>query len=630
MSKVPQSAKKDIPRKCPLCGKTFRNKECLVNHIDSSHSEQIPENWSASRYENYLRTNKTHGNCVVCGKETDWNESTWKYNRICGDKKCSEKLSQTANKNMIGKYGKVHLLNDPEQQRKMIYSKKNSGEYYWTTDTKKEFKKYYASSEELKFLQMLDVFLNLDPEDVMSPSPNNYIYQYEGKDHIYIPDMYIISINLEIEIKEPANNQNMHPKIQAVDKVKEQLKDELMKSIDYVNYIKINGTDYREFFSTMAYLKNRDTLYEPKNKDTQRPINESSELDDDDFNLEDELAELAQEAVCELTDYEKQFYLTLNKLKISKSVIDNEFINPKLNYKDQIECFKKYVKDCDKVLENNPNSYYRIKESINQYSAYLKNIVNNDDKHGHTENQYEAKKALDELNKLSTLLDIKFDRAKRKYSMVKESSNQYVLNESIVTGEKNGVIYQPVFIILTASENLFAKTIRLFTKSNFSHATIALNSELDKLFSFDARGFVDDGLTELTKVSTTYYYSAYMFICTQDEYNIINNIIEGFEAQKDSFKYSIKGIINFIFGKKTEYEGEWFCSEFVSYLVNAASPNTLKKHYSLYSPEDLRHTHKFIKLDEGLIKNFKSSKIDKKARQVLARKGFENVTIKQS
>lgn len=630
MSKVPQSAKKDIPRKCPLCGKTFRNKECLVNHIDRSHSEQIPENWSASRYENYLRTNKTHGNCVVCGKETDWNESTWKYNRICGDKKCSEELSQTANKNMIGKYGKVHLLNDPDQQRKMIYSKKNSGEYYWTTDTKKEFKKYYASSEELKFLQMLDVFLNLDPEDVMSPSPNNYVYQYEGKEHIYIPDMYIISINLEIEIKEPANNQNMHPKIQAVDKVKERLKDELMNSIDYVNYIKINGTDYRDFFSIMAYLKNRDTLYEPKNKNIQHPINESSELDDDDFNLEDELAELAQEAVCELTDYEKQFYLALNKLKISKSVIDNEFINPKLNYKDQIECFKKYVKDCDKVLENDPNSYYRIKESINQYSAYLKNIVNSDDKDGHTENQYEAKKALDELNKLSTLLDIKFDRAKHKYSMVKESSNQYILNESVITGEKNGIIYQPVFIILTASENLFAKTIRLFTKSNFSHATIALNSELDKLFSFDARGFVDDGLNELTKISTTYYYSAYMFICTQDEYNIINNIIEGFETQKDSFKYSIKGIINFIFGKKTEYEGEWFCSEFVSYLVNAASPNTLKKHYSLYSPEDLRHTHKFIKLDEGLIKNFKSSKIDKKARQVLARKGFENVTIKQS
>ena len=121
-----------------------------------------------------------------------------------------------------------------------------------------------------------------------------------------------------------------------------------------------------------------------------------------------------------------------------------------------------------------------------------------------------------------------------------------------------------------------------------------------------------------------------MFICTQDEFNIIKNIIDSFEDTKNDFKYSIKGIINFIFGKKTEYTGEYFCSEFVAYLINMANPNALKKHYSLYSPEDLRHTHKFINLDEGLIKNFKSSKIDKKARQVLARKGFENVTIKQS
>ena len=630
MSKVPQSAKKDIPRKCPLCGKTFKTKEYLVNHIDKSHSEQIPESWSASRYENYLRTNKTHGNCVVCGKETDWNESTWKYNRICGNKKCSEKLSETANKNMIGKYGKVHLLNDPEQQRKMIYSKRNSGEYYWTTDTKKEFKKYYASSEELKFLQMLDVFLNLDPEDVMSPSPNNYVYKYEGKDHVYIPDMYIISINLEVEIKEPLNNQNMHPKIQAVDKVKEQLKDELMNSIDYVNYVKVNGTDYSQFFATMSYLKNRDTLYEPKNKNKQLPVNEGSELDDDDFNLEDELAELTQETVCELTDYEKQFYFTLNKLRISKSIIDNDFINPKLNYKDQVDKFKDYVKKCDKILENNPNSYYRIKQSIDQYKLYLKNIVNNEDNDGHTENRYEAKKALDELDKLSMALEFKYDRAKHKYSVVKETSNQYVLTESAITGEKNGAIYQPIFITLTASNNAFAKTVQFFTKSNFSHATLALDSALTNLYSFDARGFVDDSLEKLSKISSTYYYSTYMFICTQDEFNIIKNIIDSFEDTKNDFKYSIKGIINFIFGKKTEYTGEYFCSEFVAYLINMANPNALKKHYSLYSPEDLRHTHKFINLDEGLIKNFKSSKIDKKARQVLARKGFENVTIKQS
>ena len=228
MAKVPLSAKKEIKRKCPLCEKVFKSKEYLVSHIDKSHRDLIPKDWSASRYENYLRTGKDHGVCIVDSKPTEWNESTWKYNRICNNKACREEVAKVAKKNMISKYGKVHLLNDADMQRKMIYAKHTSGTYVWTTDTKKEYPQRYASKPEKAFLEMLDVFLNLEPSDVESPSPHTYVYKYEGKEHQYIPDHFIRSLNLEVEIKEPKDNQNMHPKIQAVDKVKEKLKDELM------------------------------------------------------------------------------------------------------------------------------------------------------------------------------------------------------------------------------------------------------------------------------------------------------------------------------------------------------------------------------------------------------------------
>lgn len=255
---VPKSALKPVPRKCPVCEKRFENKASLIAHIDRSHAESIPPNWSAAQYENYTRTGQTHGVCTECKKETTWNESTWKYNRLCDSPKCREAISKRANKNMISKYGKVHLLNDPEMQRKMIYSKRTSGKYFWSTDTNKKQPFYYASQMELSFLEMLDVFLNMDPSDVLSPSPHNYTYKYDGKDHIYIPDVYIVSLNLEVEIKEPKDNQNKHPKIQAVDKVKERLKDDVMNSIDEVNYIKINGTDYSEFFTLLNRLKDED------------------------------------------------------------------------------------------------------------------------------------------------------------------------------------------------------------------------------------------------------------------------------------------------------------------------------------------------------------------------------------
>ena len=66
---------------------------------------------------------------------------------------------------------------------------------------------------------------------------------YENKKHFYIPDFFIPSLNLEVEIKdgdESTVGANHHPKIMAVDRVKEALKDDVMKSNNKnFNYIKI-------------------------------------------------------------------------------------------------------------------------------------------------------------------------------------------------------------------------------------------------------------------------------------------------------------------------------------------------------------------------------------------------------
>ena len=46
---VPETAKKPIARKCPICEKKLVSKEALVNHIEKAHSSQIPNDWTASR-----------------------------------------------------------------------------------------------------------------------------------------------------------------------------------------------------------------------------------------------------------------------------------------------------------------------------------------------------------------------------------------------------------------------------------------------------------------------------------------------------------------------------------------------------------------------------------------------------
>lgn len=238
--------------KCKYCDKYFNEPDQYVSHLEKYHSDMIPEDMCAYQFYYFLKTNKTHGNCVMCKKETTWNEKTHKYNRFCNNPKCKEKYIEIFRNRMVGKYGKITLLNDPEQQKKMLANRSISGVYEWSDGKKIP----YTGSYELSFLEFLDLVMDFDSSDIIAPSPHTYYYEYEGKKHFYIPDFFIPSLNLEIEIKDGGDNENNHPKIQAVDKVKEQLKDEVMKSNNKnFNYLKIVNKDNKKFFRYLEVAK---------------------------------------------------------------------------------------------------------------------------------------------------------------------------------------------------------------------------------------------------------------------------------------------------------------------------------------------------------------------------------------
>jgi len=248
--------------KCPECPSKvkFKTLNGWGEHMKKHHPESIPDGYSIARYFYYIFTGKNHGTCRTCKGPTEWNENSMKYNQYCKNPKCKEAYMKIAKQRMIDKYGKVHLLNDPDMQRKMMTSRKISGVYTFHDGTQIA----YVASYEKNFLKMLNEFLHWPGNDIIGPSPHNYEYEYknpndpenEGK-KIYIPDYYIPSLNLEIEIKP---TQMTHPKFVAIDKVKEKLKDEVMYNNPNVNYIKIVDNDYSNFFEYLLKLKEMNTI----------------------------------------------------------------------------------------------------------------------------------------------------------------------------------------------------------------------------------------------------------------------------------------------------------------------------------------------------------------------------------
>ena len=221
------------------------------DHLKRIHPNEIPEGYSVSRYFYYCQTGRTEGRCIQCHKPTTWNEETQKYNRYCNNPKCKEEYCKIAKQRMVDKYGKTHLLNDPQKQREMLSHRKISGEYTFQDGGKVS----YVGSYEKDFLITCDYVLGLKSTDIMSPSPHNYIYMYEGKPHVYIPDFYIPNYNLEIEVKDGGDNPNNHHKIQEVDKVKEALKDQVMVKNPSVLYFKVVNKDYRDFYKFILDCK---------------------------------------------------------------------------------------------------------------------------------------------------------------------------------------------------------------------------------------------------------------------------------------------------------------------------------------------------------------------------------------
>ena len=238
--------------KCLICNKKYESIESVYTHMNREHADSIPRNFSASRAYYALRTGKDKGSCIICHMDTQWNETTHKYNRFCDMPKCKDKYREEFKKRMIGKHGKIHLLKDPEHQKKMLANRSISGKYKWS-DGSKEI--VYTGNYELDFLKFLDVLMDLSSDDIMAPSPHTYVYDYKGEEKFYIPDFFIPSLNLEVEIKTGGDNPNNHPNMQGIDKAKEKLKDRVLLSQREFSYVKITDKNYEPMFTFLTKSK---------------------------------------------------------------------------------------------------------------------------------------------------------------------------------------------------------------------------------------------------------------------------------------------------------------------------------------------------------------------------------------
>lgn len=231
--------------KCPFC-ETKLPRNALITHISKYHKELIPENRTAAQLVFNVINKKDHGSCVVCGKETEWDENVYRYKRYCS-KRCKDILAKKAKENMIKVYGKSTLLNEPEQQEKMLAHRGISGTYNFQGKNIT-----YTGSYEKELLIFLDKVLHLNPDDIVMPGPI-IEYMNKGTKRFWITDCYYEPFNLVIEVKDGGDNPNNR---EMTDYRNKQLdKEAAIVKLGKYNYIRLTNNNMTQLLEVFIKIK---------------------------------------------------------------------------------------------------------------------------------------------------------------------------------------------------------------------------------------------------------------------------------------------------------------------------------------------------------------------------------------
>ena len=236
----------------PFTGKTYMSEEACVQAVAREHASQLQKAKITARQAVFNARNRmpittTSGRSVISGKPTEWNERAGRYERFADDGE-RKVYRQMFIERMQRVHGREHLLDDPDQQRKMLAARSISGSYKFADGSVKT----YTGQEELALLRFLDEALGWPGADIQCPAPQNFEYTDEqGKRRWYIPDCYIESVNMIIEVKGEFYNGYRRRDFDI-----ERAKDDILQTSGYT-YVKVEDRDYGDLLDAMARAKRR-------------------------------------------------------------------------------------------------------------------------------------------------------------------------------------------------------------------------------------------------------------------------------------------------------------------------------------------------------------------------------------
>ena len=176
---------------------------------------------------------------------------------------------------------------------------------------------------------------------------------------------------------------------------------------------------------------------------------------------------------------------------------------------------------------------------------------------------------------------------------------------------------QKLYIILAHTGTLLSNIIRCYTKDEFSHASIALDADLEEMYSFGRLhpynpilgSFIHEHINKGTfKRFKNTRAKVYSIFVTDEQYEKAKKIIKYFNSNKDKYKFNILGLFCVSINKKIVRKNTFYCAEFVKHILKSAGITEANELPKIIRPDNFKDLQGLRLEYEGLLRKYKKKK----------------------
>lgn len=168
-----------------------------------------------------------------------------------------------------------------------------------------------------------------------------------------------------------------------------------------------------------------------------------------------------------------------------------------------------------------------------------------------------------------------------------------------------------IYFVLTYSGTALGQIIRFKTGKIYTHVSIALDENLEKMYSFSrlkpyncfVGGFMHEKRNEgcYKRFKNTKAKICYIEV-TDYQYEKIEEQIKRFELNRKQYKFNTLGLLYILFDKKIHRDNYFYCAEFVKYILKNANVNVQLP--EMPRPENFENLKNSTVIYKGLLNRY--------------------------